>query len=120
MRGDARLFGTPYSIIWMRIPSVGWVSAYLSHDILGNTATGEQPAVRVDQGLTLAIMALHLTMPCTRMLFMSEEWAATSPFPYLVGYDDRVLLEAIRAGRAAELTDKGCKEAYSQHPPKAL
>ena len=47
--------------------------------------------MRVDQGLTLAIMALHLTMPCTRMLFMSEEWAATSPFPYFVGYDDRVL-----------------------------
>ena len=64
----------------------------------------------VDQGLTLAIMALHLTMPCTRMLFMSEEWAATSPFPYFVGYDDRVLLDAIRAGRAAKLTDK---EAYS-------
>jgi hypothetical protein len=87
-----------------------WVSAYLSHDILGNTATGERPAVRVDQGLTLAIMALHLTMPCTRMLFMGEEWGATSPFPYFVGYDDRVLLDAIRAGRAAELTDKGCKE----------
>ena len=76
--------------------------------------------MRVDQGLTLAIMALHLTMPCTRMLFMGEEWGATSPFPYLVGYDDRVLLDAIRAGRAAELTDKGCKEAYSRHPSKAL
>lgn len=87
-----------------------WASAYLSHDILGNTATGERPAVRVDQGLTLAIMALHLTMPCTRMLFMGEEWGATSPFPYFVGYDDQVLLDAIRAGRAAELTGKGCRE----------
>jgi maltooligosyltrehalose trehalohydrolase len=47
-------------------------------------------------------VAATLLSPSIPLLFMGEEYAATTPFPYFVDHGDPDLLEAVRKGRAAE------------------
>lgn len=78
------------------------VTARLDHDIVGNTPTGTRPGPAAAFAAAIA-----LTLPTTALLFMGEEWAATSPFGYFVGFDDAALLGSIRAGRRAQLDRYG-------------
>jgi hypothetical protein len=80
----------------------GAVTAWLDHDIVGNTPTGARPGPQAAFAAAVA-----LTLPTTALLFMGEEWAATSPFSYFVGFDDAALLDSVRAGRRAQLDRYG-------------
>jgi maltooligosyltrehalose trehalohydrolase len=80
--------------------------AYTSnHDQVGNRALGDRPALTPGQ---LAIgAALVITSPYTPMLFMGEEWAASTPWRYFTDHDEPELAEAVRTGRRREFAEHG-------------
>jgi maltooligosyltrehalose trehalohydrolase len=85
----------------------GWeFLAYTSnHDQVGNRALGDRPALTAGQ---LAIgAALVLTSPYTPMLFMGEEWGASTPWRYFTDHEEPELADAVRTGRRREFAAYG-------------
>jgi maltooligosyltrehalose trehalohydrolase len=85
----------------------GWeFLAYTSnHDQVGNRALGDRPALTPGQ---LAIgAALVITSPYTPMLFMGEEWGASTPWRYFTDHTEAELAEAVRSGRRREFAAYG-------------
>ncbi len=82
------------------------------HDQVGNRALGDRPSARLDDGTLAVSAALVLTSPYTPMLFMGEEWGATTPFLYFTDHQDPELAEAVRQGRRSEFSGHGWAEMY--------
>ncbi|ONI67135.1 malto-oligosyltrehalose trehalohydrolase [Kribbella sp. ALI-6-A] len=80
--------------------------AYTSnHDQVGNRALGDRPALTPGQ---LAIgAALVITSPYTPMLFMGEEWGASTPWRFFTDHEEPELAEAVRNGRREEFGAHG-------------
>ncbi|MGN6521675.1 MAG: malto-oligosyltrehalose trehalohydrolase, partial [Actinomycetes bacterium] len=77
------------------------------HDQVGNRATGDRLAATVPPGLLKVGAALLLTSPFTPMLWMGEEWAASTPWCYFTDHQEPELAEAIRQGRRREFASHG-------------
>jgi maltooligosyltrehalose trehalohydrolase len=73
-----------------------------NHDQVGNRARGERLCHLVDDGLAKVAAAVVLLSPFVPLLFMGEEWAASSPFPYFAGPRNPELDDAVRRGRTDE------------------
>jgi maltooligosyltrehalose trehalohydrolase len=89
------------------------------HDQIGNRATGERLSALVSPELVKVAAALVLTAPFTPMLFMGEEWAASTPWQFFTDHEDPELAEAVRAGRRDEFKAFGWKHEEvpdPQHP----
>ena len=89
------------------------------HDQVGNRAAGERLSALVSPELVKVAAALVLTAPFTPMLFMGEEWAASTPWQYFTDHEDPELAEAVRAGRRGEFKTFGWKHEDvpdPQHP----
>jgi maltooligosyltrehalose trehalohydrolase len=89
------------------------------HDQIGNRAAGERLAALVSPALVKVAAALVLTAPFTPMLFMGEEWAASTPWQYFTDHEDPDLAEAVRVGRRGEFKAFGWKHEDvpdPQHP----
>ncbi|MEO7449161.1 MAG: DUF3459 domain-containing protein, partial [Humibacillus sp.] len=54
--------------------------------------------------------ALYLLSPFTAMVFMGEEWRATTPFAFFTSFADEALGEAVRQGRRGEFAAHGWAE----------
>lgn len=84
------------------VPPTAFVSFTQTHDLVGNRVFGE----RIDQLAPIeavrAITAICLLLPQIPMLFMGEEWAASTPFPYFSDYGGE-LAEAVRQGRREQM-----------------
>ena len=79
-----------------------------THDQVGNRATGERISALVDDpALQAAGAALYLLAPTTPMLFMGEEWAASTPWQFFTSFTDDWLVDAVREGRRAEFGSHG-------------
>lgn len=89
--------------------SPGWrfVASLQTHDQVGNRATGDRLAELVSVGRVAAGAATLLTSPYTPMLFMGEEWGATTPWQYFTDHQDPELAEAVSKGRKAEFASHG-------------
>ncbi|MGH3930270.1 MAG: malto-oligosyltrehalose trehalohydrolase [Pseudonocardiaceae bacterium] len=87
----------------------GWkFLAYLqNHDQVGNRATGDRISATLSPGLLACGAALVLCSPYTPMIFMGEEWGATTPFQFFSHMPDPELREAIRRGRYQEFAHHG-------------
>jgi maltooligosyltrehalose trehalohydrolase len=72
------------------------------HDQIGNRAAGERLAALVSPGLVKIAAAIVLTSPFTPMLFMGEEWSASTPWQYFTDHEDPKLADAVRNGRREE------------------
>ena len=82
--------------------------AYTSnHDQVGNRALGDRPAASLTPGQLAIGAALTLCSPFTPMLFMGEEWAASTPWRYFTDHPDPELAEAVRSGRRHEFDGYG-------------
>ncbi|VTU01560.1 malto-oligosyltrehalose trehalohydrolase : Malto-oligosyltrehalose trehalohydrolase OS=Singulisphaera acidiphila (strain ATCC BAA-1392 / DSM 18658 / VKM B-2454 / MOB10) GN=Sinac_2834 PE=3 SV=1: CBM_48: Alpha-amylase: DUF3459 [Gemmataceae bacterium] len=57
-----------------------------NHDQIGNRAFGERLNHQIDRAAYRAASALLLTAPQTPLLFMGQEWAASSPFLYFTDH----------------------------------
>ncbi|MFN8080242.1 MAG: malto-oligosyltrehalose trehalohydrolase [Kineosporiaceae bacterium] len=89
-----------------------------NHDQVGNRALGDRISAHVGLGRVAAGAALVLTSPFTPMLFMGEEWAASTPWQYFTDFDAE-LGEAVRRGRVAEFADQGWSDLEIPDPQSA-
>ena len=72
-----------------------------NHDQIGNRPLGERlDSIAKPQAIEAAL-AVTLLAPTTPMLFMGEEWGATTPFPFFCDFTGD-LANAVRAGRRKE------------------
>ena len=72
-----------------------------NHDRVGNRGRGERLNHDVDPATFRAVTALLLLCPQTPMLFMGQEWAASTPFRYFTDHHDE-LGRLVREGRRRE------------------
>jgi maltooligosyltrehalose trehalohydrolase len=81
--------------------------AYLqNHDQVGNRALGDRVTATLTPGRLAAGAAVVLTSPFTPMLFMGEEWAASTPWLYFTDHEPD-LGELVSAGRRQEFGSHG-------------
>jgi maltooligosyltrehalose trehalohydrolase len=77
------------------------------HDQVGNRAVGDRISATVSPGRQAAGAALYLTSPFTPMIFMGEEWAASTPWQFFTDFPDPDLGAAVRNGRRSEFAEHG-------------
>ncbi|MFQ6173001.1 malto-oligosyltrehalose trehalohydrolase [Oryzobacter sp. R7] len=78
-----------------------------THDQVGNRAVGERISATVGPSRQAAGAALYLLAPTTPMIFMGEEWAATTPWQFFTSFEEDWLADAVRTGRRAEFGSHG-------------
>ncbi len=78
-----------------------------THDQVGNRMTGDRVSAALTPGLQAAGAALYLLAPTTAMVFMGEEWAASSPWQFFTSFEEAALADAVREGRLAEFGSHG-------------
>src|SRR5215469_3087836 len=84
------------------VPLTSFISFIQTHDLVGNRVFGERIDVLATPEAVRAVAAISLLLPQIPMLFMGEEWAATTPFPFFSDYGGE-LGKAVRGGRAKQL-----------------
>ncbi|WP_122263646.1 malto-oligosyltrehalose trehalohydrolase [Ornithinimicrobium cerasi] len=87
----------------------GWrfVASLQTHDQVGNRAMGDRIGHGIPAGRAAAGAALLLTSPYTPMLFMGEEWGASTPWQYFTDHEEEELAASIREGRQREFAEHG-------------
>ncbi len=85
-----------------RTPTWRLVVCSDNHDQIGNRATGERLADKIgadQQGLAAMVTLLS---PFSPMIFMGEEWGATTPWQFFTSHPEPELGEQVRLGRLEE------------------
>ena len=83
------------------LPPAAFVSFMQNHDQVGNRAFGERIHQIADPCALKAALAIVLLAPGPPLLFMGEEFGASSPFLYFCDFESG-LAEAVRDGRRSE------------------
>jgi maltooligosyltrehalose trehalohydrolase len=89
------------------IPATRLVAYTCTHDQVGNRALGDRPSQNLDAGQLAVKAALVLGSPYTAMLFMGEEWGASTPFQFFSSHPEPDLARATAEGRKKEFADHG-------------
>jgi maltooligosyltrehalose trehalohydrolase len=85
------------------LPPSAFVSFLQNHDQVGNRAFGERLSHLIPAERLELAQAIFLLSPQIPMLFMGEEWAASSPFQFFVDFESEPdLAKAVRDGRRGE------------------
>ena len=90
-----------------RTPGYRFLAYLQDHDQVGNRAAGDRLSASLSPGLLACGAALVFCSPFTPMVFMGEEWGASTPWAFFVGFDDPALAEAVRTGRREEFAEHG-------------
>ena len=85
------------------VPPNAFVSFLQSHDLVGNRIFGERVTSLLPRETVRALVAVALLLPQAPMLFMGEEWGATSPFPYFCDFHG-TLSEDVQRGRREQIS----------------
>jgi maltooligosyltrehalose trehalohydrolase len=78
-----------------------------NHDQVGNRAKGERIGQLVSCGLQKIAAALVVLSPFVPMLFMGEEFRASTPFQYFTHHEDPELGKQVSEGRQKEFSAFG-------------
>ncbi|OBK39077.1 malto-oligosyltrehalose trehalohydrolase [Mycobacterium sp. 1165196.3] len=89
------------------IPATRLVAYTCTHDQVGNRALGDRPSQNLTGGQLAIKAALVLGSPYTTMLFMGEEYAASTPFQFFSSHPEPELAKATAEGRKAEFAEHG-------------
>ena len=82
--------------------------AYLqTHDQVGNRATGDRIGASITPGQQAIGAALYLLSAFTPMVFMGEEWGASTPWMFFTDFPDVEMGRAVSEGRRAEFASHG-------------
>jgi maltooligosyltrehalose trehalohydrolase len=100
----------------LRIPSFRFLGYLQDHDQIGNRAIGDRISSGLSADLVKVGAGLVLTAPFTPMLFMGEEWAASTPWQYFTDHTDPALAKAVAEGRRAEFGAHGWGPAEVPNP----
>jgi maltooligosyltrehalose trehalohydrolase len=112
--GDIQKDGIPRGTNGSDLEPERFVHCISNHDQVGNKAFGTRLNHIVTPAAYRAASALLLTAPYSVMLFMGQEWAASSPFLYFTDHYEE-LGKGITEGRRKEFAD------FSEfNDPKAL
>jgi maltooligosyltrehalose trehalohydrolase len=109
-----RRHGRPVSRSY--VPGHRFVAFLQNHDQIGNRAVGDRLSALLSPGLLKVGATLLLTAPFTPMLFMGEEWAASSPWQFFTSHPEPELAAAVRTGRRREFAAHGWAEADVPDP----
>jgi maltooligosyltrehalose trehalohydrolase len=85
------------------LPPTSFVAFLQNHDQVGNRPFGERFASLAARAPARAAIAILLLSPQIPLLFMGEEWAASSPFLFFCDFGGE-LAEAARRGRLEEFS----------------
>ncbi len=99
-----------------RMPGWRLVVADQNHDQIGNRAVGDRLSATLDDGQLIIAAAITLTSPFTPMLFMGEEWAASTPWQFFTSHPEHDLGVATAEGRIAEFAKMGWDPAVVPDP----
>ena len=88
---------------------LGWqfVVCLQNHDQVGNRAVGDRLPELTTPGLVRVGAVLLLTAPFTPMLWMGEEWAASTRWPFFTSHPEPELAAATGKGRIEEFAGHG-------------
>jgi maltooligosyltrehalose trehalohydrolase len=89
------------------VPTWRLVTFAQDHDQVGNRATGDRLAHTLDPGGLAIAAVLNLATPFTPMLFMGEEWGASTPWQFFTSHPEPELGRATAEGRIAEFERMG-------------
>jgi maltooligosyltrehalose trehalohydrolase len=90
-----------------RTPAHRFVAYLQNHDQIGNRATGDRISATLSPGLLRVGAVLLLASPFTPMLFMGEEWGATTPWQFFTSHPEPDLAAAVDEGRRREFAEHG-------------
>ncbi len=90
-----------------RTPGSAFVTYLQNHDQVGNRATGDRLSASVSGGRMAIGAALVLGSAFSPMVFMGEEWAASTPWQYFTDHQEPELADAVREGRRNEFASHG-------------
>lgn len=96
----AKSLGRPRGTPGRHLPPERFIHCISNHDQTGNQAFGERFGHRVHPAALHAAAGLLCLSPCTPMLFMGQEWRASSPFLFFTDHHaglGRLILEGRRA-----------------------
>jgi len=86
------------------LPHARFVTCIQNHDQVGNRPRGDRLHHAVEPAVYRAASAALLFAPETPLLFMGQEWAASTPFLYFTDHEPD-LGEKVRRGRREEFAD---------------
>ncbi|MCI2956578.1 malto-oligosyltrehalose trehalohydrolase [Agromyces atrinae] len=87
-----------------------------NHDQIGNRAAGDRLTATVSEGRLAIAAALTLLGPFSPLLFMGEEWAASTPWQYFTSHPEPDLGRAVVEGRTNEFARMGWDPALVPDP----
>ncbi|MGH3960554.1 malto-oligosyltrehalose trehalohydrolase [Mycobacterium sp.] len=90
-----------------RIPATRLLAYTCTHDQVGNRAVGDRPSQNLTYGQLAVKAALVLGSPYMAMLFMGEEWGASTPFQFFSSHPEPELARATAEGRRKEFAEHG-------------
>lgn len=90
-----------------RMPAWRLVVCSQNHDQVGNRARGDRPEEVLDLDQAACAALLTLTSGFTPMLFMGQEWGASTPFPFFSSYTEPELAASVTQGRLREFAQMG-------------
>ncbi|SCF14413.1 maltooligosyl trehalose hydrolase [Micromonospora coriariae] len=99
-----------------RLPGHRFVAYLQNHDQIGNRATGDRISASLSPSLLRVGAVLLLTAPFTPMLFMGEEWAASTPWQFFTSHPEPELATAVALGRRREFASHGWAEGDVPDP----
>jgi maltooligosyltrehalose trehalohydrolase len=83
------------------LPPRAFVHCVQNHDQVGNRAFGDRINAAVSPAVYRALSTLLLVSPYTPLLWMGQEWAASTPFLYFTDHDEEIG-RRVSAGRREE------------------
>jgi maltooligosyltrehalose trehalohydrolase len=95
------LTGAPRGTPADALPAEAFVYCIQNHDQIGNRAFGDRTTAHLSHSAFRGASLLLLFLPMTPLLFMGQEWAASTPFLYFTDHHEE-LGQAIREGRRRE------------------
>ncbi|WCN84283.1 malto-oligosyltrehalose trehalohydrolase [Micromonospora sp. LH3U1] len=99
-----------------RVPGHRLVAYLQNHDQIGNRATGDRISASLSPSMLRVGAVLLLTAPFTPMLFMGEEWAASTPWQFFTSHPEPELATAVALGRRREFASHGWAEGDVPDP----
>jgi len=98
------------------VPTWRLVTFAQDHDQIGNRAVGDRMSAQVGFDRLAIAAVLNLCSPFTPMLFMGEEWGASTPWQFFTSHPEPELGEATAKGRIAEFAKMGWDPAVVPDP----
>ncbi|MFI7481421.1 malto-oligosyltrehalose trehalohydrolase [Kocuria sp. M1R5S2] len=93
-----------------------FVTCIQNHDQIGNRAAGDRISDALTPDQLVLGATLLLTQPYTPMLFMGEEWGASTPWQFFTDHPEPELAQAVATGRKAEFASMGWDESTVPDP----